>query len=156
MRSIYILPYRVSVTLLISLLLAAPVKAEVDIVANGALNFFFPHGAISVSLGQPVYLYGDRKIRRSSKHYHDHNYAYRNDSHRSYSNSYLIIQKPLKRSYKHYPYSHKQKHQAQYNNKGYKQQRRHNRWVEERRPIREKMYSKHERKHKKFRNKEYR
>lgn len=150
MRSIYNLPYRLSMALLISLLLIMPAKAEVDIVANGALNFFFPHGAISVSLGTPIYLYSDQKIRRSSR-YQQHHY-----SHQNYSSTYLVPHSPLNRSYQHYPYSprvkYQTRHNREHNKKGYKQHYKR----DAHRPIRAKKYSNYKSKHQYFRNKKYR
>ncbi len=154
MRSIYNLPYRLSITLFISLLMVVPARAEVDIVTNGALNFFFSHGAISISLGTPIYLHSDREIRRSSR-YQQHHY-----SHQNYSSTYLVTKRPLKRSYKHYPYSPRVKYQTrnnrEHNKKGYKQQYWQYHRNDAHRPIRARKYSNYEKKHKYFRSKEYR
>jgi hypothetical protein len=150
MHSIYILPYRLSSALFLSLLLAVPVKADIDIVASGALNFFFPHAAVSVSLGQPIYRYGDRKTHRSSQ-YHKHRY-----SHRRYSNSYFIVKKPHKRSYRHSTYSPREKYQSKFENRGYRQQDWQHHKNEVRRKNRAGNYVKHERKHRYFLSEKYR
>lgn len=106
------------------LTLSAPLKAETDIVANGALNFFFPHGAVSLALGQPVYTYQKSHQHQYVPEYrksylyqhndrHDHKYRYAPEH-------FIVIEKPSRHhaEYKEHP---RQNYQArQYQNHEWK------------------------------------
>lgn len=96
--------YGVAVTLALLLTLSAPAKAETDIVANGALNFFFPHGAVSLSIGEPLHRhytgsdYHYEKRRYIPKHTKRHHYDRHN--HRYYQQApkhYVVIEQPHRR-----------------------------------------------------------
>ncbi len=96
--------YGVSAALALLLTLSAPAKAETDIVANGALNFFFPHGAVSLAIGEPFH----RHYKSSDYHYekrryipkHTKRHHYDRHNHRYYQQApkhYVVIEQPHRR-----------------------------------------------------------
>lgn len=96
--------YGMAAALALLLTLSASVKADTDIVANGALNFFFPHGAVSLAIGEPLHRhYGHSDYRYEKRRYapeyrkghyydrHDHKYYKKAPKH------YVVIEQPHRR-----------------------------------------------------------
>lgn len=105
--------------------LSVPVKAETDIVANGALNFFFPHGAVSLAIGQPIYRhYGNTDYHYEKRHYvpkysgKSHHYQNYNRHYRDAPVRYVVIEKPNR--HRSYDDRHPSTHHDNYSRHGYK------------------------------------
>lgn len=121
-----ILSYGFAALLPLLLTLSTPLKAETDIIANGALNFFFPHGAVSLAIGQPVFAYQTNKIYHNHEHQYapkyknNHTYQYNERHDHNYpknaSSYFIIIEKPS-RYHAEYQEHSKQNYQTRQHHK---------------------------------------
>lgn len=108
--------YGLASALVVLLTLSTPARAETDIVANGALNFFFPHGAVSIAIGEPLHRHYENKDYRYEKRRYapeyrkpHENYQHNSTYYKKAPKHYVVIKQP----HTHYPVlidSPRQKH----------------------------------------------
>lgn len=133
MRALIRIQYRLASALLVLLTFSATARADTDIRAHGTLNFFLPHGSVSLAIGEPRhrhyvntdYLYEKRRYApeyRKGHHNYQHNhYQQNNRYYKKAPKHYVVIQQP----HKHHPVfidhprkdnhaRHQQKNERQY------------------------------------------
>jgi hypothetical protein len=127
-------PYRLALAFITLVFSSASVQAETNVIASGALNLFFPHSGVSISLGQPqtryhneIYFRSDthRYAPKAAHHYqHDARYSKNNRYYKKAPTQYLVIEQPIRqRVVVRADYPGKSEHGRQYQKTKYKERR---------------------------------
>ncbi|SIS97242.1 hypothetical protein SAMN05421760_10998 [Neptunomonas antarctica] len=96
MRNITTVSYRLALVFITLAFSSASVQAETKVIASGALNLFFPHSGVSISLGQPQIRYHDARYSKEMRHSQEKRYSKNNQYYKKASTQYLVITQPIR------------------------------------------------------------